>query len=260
MIQFGTCSVCGNEISNEKVLDNIAVCDCGHLHSFKKESKPKLISRFQLSVAVFAMTLVAGFVHLVQWDGHSLSVIPLKIKQFSGGSSSEDLKALSQICTERLKWSCVADSLEARYRMSPETELETLGELGELHYKLGETKQAAAVLKAYSEKGGKNEKLQYVYAQSLGRLGMIDEAIAVYDAILSSRSDVLQITVAQNYVKLLIQNDRKKEAKTVLARLRKLGENTSGFMEKEFSELGHGRAIASDNSKNTHMERVNVTF
>jgi hypothetical protein len=54
---------------------------------------------------------------------------------------------------------------------------------------------------------------------------------------LAAKPGILQVTVAQNYVKLLVGAGRLDQALNVIDRIRKKGENASQFMDSEYKVI-----------------------
>ncbi len=238
-LQFGVCPQCKQEIAEDRLRENIVICQhCGFSDqkSNKRLDKQVYKSFLKTSIAL-TIVLVGGFIQSVSWDQYAVSIIPLKLKQMTGTASITDMAEISKICFERKKWDCLSESLIKRYQMSPNTELETLAELGSLQFKLGQYAQAEKTLSTYFQQGGLNMDASYDYARSLSLQGEVDQASQVYQQILQAKPETLQITVAQNYIKLLMTNNRHREAKTVLDGIRASGSNANMFMDKEYKEI-----------------------
>lgn len=238
-LQFGVCPQCKMEISEERLRDNPVICQhCGFSdQKAMKNVEKRVYKTFLKTSIVLTGFLVASFIQAVNWDKHSLTIIPLKVKEITGMASLQDLKTISEICTERKKWDCVEAALAQTYQMSPQSELEVLAELGKLQFKRGDYVGAFKSLSTYFNQGGVSLDASYDYARVLAQQGQVDQASQVYDEILKAKPDTLQVTVAQNYVRLLMDNSRYKKAKDLLEEIRKSGSNASLFMDKEFQEL-----------------------
>ena len=238
-LQFGVCPQCKQDIDEARLRESIVICQhCGFSDQKSNQRLDKQVYKTFLKTSlVITVLLVGGFIQSVSWDKYAVTIIPLKLKQTLGMASLQDMTEISKICQERLKWDCYGQALAQRYQMSPNTEVETLAELGNLQFKLGQYAQAEKTLSTYFQQGGLNMDASYDYARSLSLQGQVDQASQVYQQILQAKPETLQITVAQNYIKLLMTNNRHVEAKSVLDGIRASGSNANMFMDKEYKEI-----------------------
>jgi hypothetical protein len=102
---------------------------------------------------------------------------------------------------------------------------------------LKKNEEAAKTLELYFRDGGISLDASYDYARALEALGNVDMAGKYYQSILDSKPDTLQITVTKRYVQMLIDFNRRAEAKKVLASVRDKGSNTENFMDMVFQDL-----------------------
>lgn len=238
-LQFGVCPRCKMEISEERLRESLVVCQhCGFsdLKSNRALDK-KIYQNFVRSSVLVTGLLVLSFIQAVNWDQYSLSIIPLKVKETAGIAQLDDYKDLAQACEDRKKWDCLENSLLQSFRLSPNTEIESLAKLGKIQFQRGKNAEAIQTLKTYFEQGGISLEASYDYARALSQTGMVDQASQVYQQILESKPETLQVTVAQNYIRLLMKNNRYKEAKDILETIRDSGSNANMFMDKEFQQL-----------------------
>lgn len=238
-LEFGMCPRCKMDIAEDRLREPLVVCQhCGFSDpKSDRKLEKKIYSHFLRTSLIVTGLLLAGFIQAVNWDQYSLSIIPLKVKELSGIANLQDYQQLSKICEERKKWDCVETSLRQRYTLSPRTEIEALAQLGKLQYKRGKLAESLQSLKTYFDQGGISLDASYDYARALSQRGFVDQASQVYEQILEAKPETLQITVAQNYVRLLMKNNKYREAKTLLEDIRKSGSNANLFMDKEFQEL-----------------------
>src|SRR5262249_49366836 len=96
----------------------------------------------------------------------------------------------------------------------------------------------------FFSKGGVDLEGSYMFAKALGQVGMVDEASKYYDYVLGQKPDVLQVTVVQNYVKLLMEANRLDQAQKLIEGVRKQSEASAYFMEDEFKKIkeAHSRS------------------
>jgi tetratricopeptide (TPR) repeat protein len=238
-LQFGMCPQCKQDIAEERLRESVVICQhCGFSDQKTNKSLEKKIFKSYLKASLLVtVLLVASFIQAVNWDQYFFSIIPLKIKEMTSTASTMDLKEITRICNERKKWDCVEASLLKTYQSSPNTEIEALAELGKIQFQRGETDAALQTFSTYFAQGGLSLDASYDYARSLSLRGQVDQASQVYEKILEAKPDTLQVTVAQNYVRLLMNNNRFSQAKDLLEEIRKSGSNANMFMDKEFQEI-----------------------
>lgn len=248
MHQHGQCPACGNELSTEKLCGQMIVCDCGWTHSYnasllEKKSKDKVI----LSMVLMCSLFIASFIHAVNWDSHFFTIIPLKLKHYTGTASVSDLKEIVEICSHRSKHDCVETAYQKIYEVDS-TQIEILAELGHLQYLRSNIKGSAHTLKTYFDNGGKSMDAAFDYARSLAHLGEYQESIAYFKKVIRSKPKTFQVTVARAYIQTLIKSDRLTQAKSVIEYYRKRSVSSAFFMDKEYKELrsklGPNRRIA----------------
>ncbi|MCB0411446.1 MAG: hypothetical protein KDD22_02900, partial [Bdellovibrionales bacterium] len=237
-MQFGVCPRCKSKVSEERLKEAPVICNhCGYSGSQGDQKlEKKIYNTFLKFSLILCMGLVGGFIQAVNWDHYSAEIIPLKFKEMSGTADLADYQRLTEICTKRKKWDCVENALAKRFALSPQTELESLASLGDLQYKRLRIKEAAETLNKYFAQGGLSLDAGYTYARTLSEIGDVDQASTDYSNILKSKPETLQITVAQNYIRLLMKAQRHREAKEVLDEIRDSGANANLFMEKEYKE------------------------
>ena len=98
--------------------------------------------------------------------------------------------------------------------------------------------EAAQSYYKFFKSGGQDLESSYNYAKTLSQLGQVDEAIKYFDQVLGAKPDVLQVTVIQNYVKLLVENKRFVQAKVLIEHVRKDGGEAAGsFMDAEYKRI-----------------------
>ncbi len=54
---------------------------------------------------------------------------------------------------------------------------------------------------------------------------------------MNAKTDVLQLTVIQQYVELLVKNQRWGQAQKVIEGIRKRGESVQDFMQQQYTEI-----------------------
>lgn len=238
MNQFGFCLACQKPLSEENQFANSIICSCGYTMKNNATTKADKGANHRISAVVIAIGVIlsASFVHAVNWDNHFFSVIPLKMKDMTGTASISDLRALAQICEDRMKYDCMEDSYKQIYHQHPQ-DISILSELGSLQERRGRFLEATKTLGLYFELEGDDLNASYAYAKALGAVGRIEEASIHYKRVLDAKPDVLQVTVTKSYVNMLLEQDRLKEAQDIIEFYRKQGTNTGYFMDQELKTI-----------------------
>ena len=179
--------------------------------------------------------LVVAFIHLVNWDTHSIAIIPLKTGQILGMSSTESLRKISQICTERLKYACAEEALSEVVRSTESGD--DYFNLATLQRKLGHHKLAIAnynnslVIENKSSEPS-TTKLSDIYfglARSYDALGDSEAASRSYAQAIEAKPNVIQITVTESYIAFLKKQNNLELAKKVVNEARKRGNSDRLF-------------------------------
>ena len=232
------CPRCQNRVSQERALEMIVVCN--HCGFTSKEYETKLTGRAERTyvkgVILASIIMVLGFAHVVNWDKHWLTVIPLKSKQILGQASVKELYKLSVICKDRMKHSCVESTLKDLVAVDP-NDLSALESLANIQRQLGKLDQASVSYGQYFERGGDLHVAAYHYAQVLQGLGRSDEALEYYDKALKLNPGEIQVTVTESYVELLMSLRKYREAKRVIDRIRRSSVAARHFMSREYEEI-----------------------
>ena len=232
---FGACPQCKLDIAPERKTQRPVVCNhCGCTVSNSEtlldaEGEKKTIIAFG-AILIF---ILASFIQLMNWDNYSLEIIPLKLKETLGMRSPADLERTAEICFELKKWDCV----ESNYSARAQTDSTQLPRLGAFQMKRAKYNEAAQTFYSFFQKGGSSLEASYNYAKSLAQLGQVDEAIKYFDQVLAAKPDVLQVTVVQNYVKLLMEHRRFEQAKKLITDIRKTSPESASFMDTEFKKI-----------------------
>lgn len=116
-------------------------------------------------------------------------------------------------------------------------DIELLAEIGNIQQGLGDRQSALGTFERYVELGGRNSTALYHYAQILGQLGKVEQAIKYYELALEAKKDRIQISVIKSYVTLLIDSQRYPQAQKILDLYRSKGGITGFLMEKEYKVL-----------------------
>lgn len=236
MTIFGHCARCQQPIPDERLQISPVVCpSCGH-SSTENEAQSQLkleMDSIKFMVSLAALALLA-LLHVTQWSGYSLEIIPLKAKQLTGVAKRADLLRIQAICVEQKRLECVEKAIAGRIKTG---DVEALAELGKHLVLLNRAQEARPFLVRYFELGGLNLEANYYYAQALAQAGQIDQASRQFERIIEAKPDSLQITVAQTYVRMLMNNGRTQDAIRLINQIRKSSSTAELFMNTEYQQL-----------------------
>ena len=240
-----TCPACRKEIPVDRRIGNTAACQCGWIKDLSSTAK----RRYRLDITSIILIIVGVFItlcfiHIANWNNHSITIIPLKMKQFLSFANTSQLKQIATICKERKKWNCIVGAYNGIYEQDP-SQIEILHELGKLHIKLKDNSSAATTYHSYFDRGGNNTDAHYQYAKSLGKTGKVKESILQFQNVLDSQPNTLQTTVVRDYAHMLIANRMWEEAKMVIKDYRKKSKSGELFMEKELKKIDEMYVTAS---------------
>jgi tetratricopeptide (TPR) repeat protein len=140
---------------------------------------------------------------------------------------------LASICMERKKYDCVEQQYARLGQQNPQLMLR----LGKFQMSRAHYNEAVNTYRTFFSKGGIDLEASYNFAKALGQVGQIDEAAKYYDYVLGAKPDVLQVTVIQNYVKLLMEANRLDKARTLIEQVRHKSDTSAYFMETEFKKI-----------------------
>lgn len=232
------CPRCRLIIPSERMMSSPVVCNhCGCVLSNREHTMDKrLSSRFKKSALLLSISLLALCIQVVTWDQFFLEVIPLKTRQMIGIASTPDLLRLAQICETRKNHQCHESTLMEVLRHEP-NRTDTLVELGKLQYQLEAYDRAVHSLQTYFAQGGRDLRAALHYAQSLAKVGRLQEAAQYFEYVLDSKEESLQITVTQQYIKLLRESGQFARAIQVIESTRQKGTNAAQFLDAELQSL-----------------------
>jgi tetratricopeptide (TPR) repeat protein len=212
---------------------------CGHvLSNNQSDYDSKTAKNVMVYLLFFAIVVVTVFFQVRNWDRHAISVIPLQIKAAIGALNVQDLEERAAMCLERRYYDCTEEDYTGVANATRDPKM--ILRLGKFQISREKYADAARTFQAYFQVGGNDMSAQISYAKALGQIGNIDEASNWYERILAAKPDVVQVTVIQNYVKLLLAANKTERAKELVAFVQ---ENAnSGFMSEVLSD---NRAPAS---------------
>ena len=235
MLEFGACPLCKLEISEERKRATPYICNhCGFTSSNDQKVQDQVEKKSITYFAALSVFVVAAHIQLANWDKHALSVIPLAVKDLIGATSVADLEAKSEICMDLKKWDCV----ETSFVEAAKQDATKWQRAGDFQMKRASYAHAAKSYYEFFQKGGESLEVSYNYAKALAQLGQVDEAVQYFDQVLAARPETLQVTVVQNYVKLLMDHQRYDQAKVLISKVRsQSGPAGEQFMDEEFKKI-----------------------
>jgi len=233
------CPRCAQNIAPERFAQDVIVCNhCGFTADTVAHKTESEIERQYIRAALCAgILIVAAFIQLVEWDQYFFSIIPLKMKQMTGLASSEDLRKIVGICEVRFHHACVEKALAQLSEKEPNN-ADVMFDLGEIRRKTGHTAEAAEAYQAHFARGGNSPDAAYELARIMEFNGQYDQAQNYYTRALMAKPEVLQVTVIQAYVNMLMKLGKNNDARAVIADVRrKNGPSAQYFMAKEYDSL-----------------------
>lgn len=236
MLEFGSCPRCKLDIAPERKLAKPVICNhCGYTSGNDQIVHDEIEKKNIVAFSILSAFVIAAHIQLLNWDSHSLNIIPIAAKEMVGLSSAADHEAKAAICMDLKKWDCV----EASYIETAKVDPSLWRRAGDFQMKRAKYAEAARSYYPLFQSGEAQDiEVSYNYAKALAKIGQVDEAVAYFDAILAARPDVLQVTVVQNYVKLLMDHQRYDQAKVLISKVRQSsGPAGDSFMNEEFDKI-----------------------
>lgn len=231
--QTSNCPRCHSQISEERARQTPPVCDhCGFVIT-GNETKAKAEVSKNYMYGMFGVAGLIVFLHLFfsAWGGYTLEVRWLQV---FGGNTPATHQRLAQICLETYQYDCT----EEHYLAMANTDSKQFMVLGKFQMSRQNYKGAAESFKSFlAQNEDPNKDATFLYARSLSEIGQVDEASRFFDEIINAKTDVLQLTVIQKYVELLVKNQRWAQAQKVIDSIRKRGESVQDFMQQQYTEI-----------------------
>lgn len=234
-MQFGACPRCKQDISQNRKQHSPVICNrCGLVYSENADSIENQVETYSIIYfGLISAFVIAAYMQVMTWDRHSLSIIPIKAKELLGSTSPSDWEQKAEICLDLKKYDCV----ENQYSNSAKVDAKLYSRLGLFQLQRMKFEDAAQSFKSYFNNGFENPQAAYSYAQALLKTGQIEEAAKYFEIVLNSRPDVVQITVVEKYVRMLIEHNRLVEAKKLIEEIRLNRGQDESFMESEMRQI-----------------------
>lgn len=233
------CPRCGNEIPQENLNAGILACSCGWVDRGDLKRAERQTSRNIFNVMLkVAILLVPVMIYLAQWRGFGIEVTILRLGSALGMLSPESQHRLAEIYLMTDNVPLALNKFKEIVKHSPK-DWNTYTKLADMQMDRKEYSDAAQTLSAYIKNGGedKSAAIRLKLAQALGKAGQTDTAIEQFKQILAAEPNILQVTVTQAYVKLLIENGRWEDAKSVVHDFRAHGSNGKDYLGDELAQI-----------------------
>lgn len=223
------CPRCHLQVADDRCQDDIPVCDsCGFVMSGREYILMEDLENFTRKIEIsLSMVLVAIFMLLMSWGSYTFEVLPLLQGQWFHSNSTVELERLIKIASELKKYELV----ESAYVDLVKIDRTAYARLGKFQMKRAKFKEAAEAFRLYFKFRNNDVEAHYLYAMSLSELGKVDLAVQQFDYVLNTKPGLLQVTVIQNYVKMLARAGRFGHARKVIEIARR---HNRGFMDTEY--------------------------
>jgi tetratricopeptide (TPR) repeat protein len=200
-------------------------------NEFIQKQEQRLSRKVVIYIISFSAVFVLSLIHLINWDRHSFSILPLKIGSALGTLSTSDLRKLADICYTRMKYDC-ADSALSDISLK-EAQLDDLMKLGDMRRKLNLHQEAIqaynAALNLQNNTPELKSDIYYGLARSYASLQMSDKAIEAFQASITSKPDKILVSVTESYISLLKKLGRNDLVESVIKEARRRGKSESFF-------------------------------
>ena len=224
------CPNCGADI--EQAGKTLMCPECGWYKSFNGKQQMKIQRRITKGIFIAGLGLLGVIVYVGNWGHFSISVIPLKLSQWSGQLNERSFERLKGICMHLKKYDCVEQAHLSFFQSS--SHLDILEQLGEFQYKRKKMEAAYKTYSQYFESGGKSIKAAYNYARILELQGKVQHALSYYKYALKVRPDKVQVTVIRSYIDLLVKSGQMRTAKSELLKLKRSLERAGSLVQQEY--------------------------
>ncbi len=223
------CPVCG---ANLNKAGHTVFCKCGWSKSFNNKKIMAMQKQIAKGIFIAGFALMSSIVYIGNWGSHSLSIIPLKARQWTGQLNEQSFDRLKNMCMELKKYNCVEKAHSSFFNSSDN--LEILEQLGEFQYRRKKINPASESYNQYFTKKGRSVKAAYNYARILEKQGHVDSALSYYKYALSVKPNKVQITVMRSYIDLLMKAGKRSKAKAVLLKFKPILKRSNSLVQQEY--------------------------
>lgn len=234
-MEFGACPRCKQDIDASRRQQNPIICNhCGFVHPDESDViQNQIESRSIIYFGLLSALAIAAYIQAMTWDQHALSIIPIKVREVLGSTSPSDWEQKAQICMDLKRYDCV----EQQYSNSAKVDGKLYARLGLFQMQREKYEDAAKSFNIFFNNGLDDLDAAYAYAQALIKIGQADQAAKYFELVLNARPDVVQITVIEKYVRMLIEQNRLSEAKKWIEDVRIKRAEDESFMETELRQI-----------------------
>lgn len=230
------CPRCHNGISEERARQTPLICDhCGFVISnHEQEAQAQLQKSYKWGLTAFSAAVVIGYMSIATWGGYTFEMRWLQLGELTGMNSPASTERIAQICLETFRYDCTEEMYGRLAGKDPAWAVK----LGKFQMSRQNYKAAANTFaRLIAASPTVDPDIAFLYARSLGHIGQVDEASMYFEQILKAKPDVLQVTVIQRYVELLVNAQRLDDARRVIEQIRKKDESLSAFMDREYRDI-----------------------
>ncbi len=223
------CPVCGSQL---KKAGQTSFCSCGWSRSFNQKEHKRAQTAIAKNIVIAGLGLMAGIVYIGSWGSSSVSIAPLKARQWTGQLNPASFQKLKTICMRLKKYDCVEKAQESFFQSSGD--MKALEEMGEFQYRRKKFDQAQKTYHRYFTQKGTSVKSAYNYARILEKSGQDKHALSYYQYALKAEPDTLQITVMRSYIDLMVKMGQTHQARQELSRLKPVITRAGSLAQQEY--------------------------
>jgi tetratricopeptide (TPR) repeat protein len=250
-----TCSSCQNEIPLENSVQGTYFCACGATTRTTPGagSSPRRRGPTQgldIRIVVVGVLAALGYLHVANWDGYSVEIVPLKMSQILGRSSDQDLRRIADICHARAKSFCEEQALVALSQRLPQ-DAAVAEKVADLQMKRDGFDQAYVHLNRALAASPEARAIRGKLAFAMWKLGHKEESKKHFEYLLYSQGQTLDASVSRNYVSFLLADGEFQRARQVIEHCRSLGATAGMFLEAEYREIQKKLALTANSGLTT---------
>ena len=224
------CPNCGAKINKT---GNTLHCQCGWSKSLNQAKEKQIQHKIAKNIFLSGIVLMGFVIYLGNWGSSSLSIVPLKARQWTGQLNESSFKKLTSLCGQLKKYNCVESAHKSFFSSSKN--LRVLEKLGEYQYRRNKVAEASKTYKEYFTKKGSSVKSAYNYARILEKQGQVEFALSYYQYALKARPQTVQVTVMRAYINLLVKSGQVNKAKQELAKFKPILKRAGSLVQQEYA-------------------------
>ena len=223
------CKVCGSAL---KKSGQTVFCQCGWHASANNKNLAQLNQKVIKGIIAVSFALMLGVAYVGYWGSSSLSIIPLKIAQWTNSLDEASFTKLKNVCMHLKKYDCVEGAYTSFYNSSHD--LQALSELGHFQYRRKDFHSAAQTYRMYFKNQGRDVTAAYNFAHLLEKANNTADAEKYYKFALMSRPGVVQVTVMRSYIDLLVKTGQIKKARKELFNFKPILKRAGSLVQQEY--------------------------